>query len=88
MNKRAVLVTTAHRGVFFGYTEAEGTPESIQLTGARCAILWGTTGGFLELAETGPTNKSKIGSRADIGLRDVTSVAEVTETAVEAWENA
>ena len=84
---RPVVITTKHRGVFFGYAE-DTSGDSVKLTGCRCAIKWGTTEGWLQLAETGPTSDSKIGARADIDLRDVTAVAEVTEEAREAWERA
>lgn len=82
-----VLVTTKHRGVFFGYA-LDTSGETIDLTRARCAIRFGTTRGFMELAETGPTKLSKIGARADIQVRDVTSVTLVTEQATAAWEAA
>ena len=86
--KKAVLVTTVHRGVFFGYTK-DDSQKTIVLTGARCAIRWNTTGGFLELAEKGPNSGSKIGSLAPlITLHDVTSCTDVTPAAVEAWEKA
>jgi len=85
---KAVLVTTKYRGVFFGYTE-DATGDTITLKNARCAIRWRTTGGFLELAENGPNSNSKIGSRApSIELRGITSVADVSENAVKAWEEA
>lgn len=83
----AVLVTTQYRGVFFGYA-LDTSGETIELTGARCAIRFGTTAGFMELAETGPTRRSKVGARADIQLRGVTSVTRVTELATAAWEAA
>ena len=38
------------------------------------------------LAEVGPNAKSKISSRADIELRKVTSIFEVTPDAAKAWE--
>lgn len=85
--KKPVLVTTERRGVFFGYL-VERTEKSIKLEGARCAIRFGTTGGFLELAATGPTSSSKIGARASLELTGITSVSDVTPAAVEAWERA
>lgn len=39
--ERAVLVTTAHRGVFFGYaTETGGA--TIKLRAARLCVYWST----------------------------------------------
>lgn len=84
---RPVIVCTVHRGVFFGYaTDTKG--DVIDLTKARMAIYWGTTKGVMQLAETGPTADSKISARADIQLRSVTAVFEVTPAAAEAWEAA
>lgn len=85
--ERAVLVTTAHRGVFFGYAnETDG--DTIKLRAARCCVYWCNTKGFLGLASTGPNKDCRIGPAADIELRDITSVAEVTPGAVTAWEAA
>lgn len=85
--ERPVIVCTEFRGVFFGYaTDTKG--DVIQLRGARMAIYWGTTKGVMELAETGPTSKSKISARADIELRKITSIFEVTPAAVAVWEAA
>lgn len=80
---RPVLVTTAHRGVFFGYAEnTDGT--TIKLTRARNCVYWSAdVKGFLGLAANGPTNGCRIGPAADLELRDVTSVSEVTAAAVE-----
>lgn len=85
--QRPVIVCTEHSGVFFGYaTETKGT--EIDLKHARMAIAFGTTRGVMELAETGPTSRSKISARADIEVRKVTAVFEVTPAAAEAWERA
>lgn len=86
MSKRAVIVTTEHRGVFFGYPEGETTGEQIVLTDARMAIYFGTTGGILQLADTGPTPSSRIGKPAPrIELRKITAVIDVTSAAEAAW---
>lgn len=58
MSERAVIVTTSHRGVFFGYTDAKEGAEIIQLKRARMAIRFGTTRGLMQLAQTGPTPSS------------------------------
>lgn len=86
-NERPVIVCTEHRGVFFGYA-SDTTGESIYLRRARMAIYFGTTRGVMELAETGPTEKSKISARADIEVRKVTAVFEVTSEAAAKWEAA
>lgn len=84
--ERPVLVTTAHRGVFYGWaTNTDG--ETIKLARARNCIYWSRdVKGFIGLAATGPTASCKIGPAADIELRNITSVSEVTPAAVEAWE--
>lgn len=86
--ERAVLVTTAHKGVFFGYaTETEGA--TVKLRAGRNCIYWPAENrGFLGLANMGPVNGARVGPPADIELRDITSVAEVTPIAAAAWERA
>ena len=85
---RPVLVTTAHRGVFFGYaTKTDG--ETIALRAARLCVYWSAdVKGFMGLASNGPSATCRIGPPADITLRSITAVAEVTPAAVAAWEQA
>lgn len=84
----AVLVTTAHKGVFFGYAK-DYTGKSIELRGARNCIYWPVEQhGFLGLASEGPVKDSRIGPAADILLHDITSVAKCTEAAEKAWLSA
>lgn len=85
--EKAVLVTTKHRGVFFGYATKTGG-ETIQLRRARNCIYWRGIKGFLALAESGPTNECRVGPPANIELRDITCVAECTPEAVTNWEKA
>jgi hypothetical protein len=86
--ERAVLVTTKHRGVFFGYAD-DTSGETIKLRAARNCLFWPTENkGFLGLANTGPVKGSRVGPAADIELRDITCVAECTTAAVSAWESA
>lgn len=85
--ERPVIVCTVHRTVIFGYTK-ETSGDTIHLKRARMAIYWGTTKGVMQLAETGPTPKSQISSRADIETRGITAIFEVTPAAVAAWEAA
>ena len=88
VKEKAVLVTTAHRGVFFGYaTETSG--ETIKLRAARLCVYWTSDlRGFMGLASIGPSNSCKIGPAADIEVRSVTSVTEVSPEAVTRWESA
>lgn len=85
---RPVLVTTANRGVFFGYaTKTDG--ETITLTQSRLVVYWSADcKGFMGLAATGPSATCRIGPAADITVRNITSVVEVTPVAVLAFERA
>jgi hypothetical protein len=85
---RPVIVTTAHRGVFFGYaSDTEG--KTIKLERARLCVYWSPDcHGFMGLAAMGPTVDCRIGPAADITLRDVTAVMEVSPVACMAWEAA
>ena len=81
-----LLVTTLHRGVFFGYAE-DTSGSTVKLTRARCCIYWPRGNhGFMGLAADGPKSGARVGPPADINLRDVTSVAECSPAAVAAWE--
>jgi hypothetical protein len=82
-----VLVTTAHRGVFFGYaTKTDG--ETITLKRSRLCLYWSADiKGFMGLAATGPSASCRIGPPADITLRNITAVLDVTPKAVAQWES-
>jgi hypothetical protein len=86
--ERAVIVTTSHRGVFFGYaTDTSG--DTIKLKRARNCVYWSSDcKGFMGLASQGPTEACRIGPAADIELRNVTAVLEVTADAAARWESA
>jgi hypothetical protein len=84
--ERAVLVTTKHRGVFFGYA-IDTSKDTIALRAGMLCLFWSAdVRGFMGLAATGPTASCRIGPRADIEVREVTSVSAVTPKAVAAWE--
>lgn len=84
---RPVIVTTAHRGVFFGYAkDIDG--EVIALKKARLCVYWSSdVKGFMGLAAGGPTKSCRVGPAADIKLRNITAVLDVTPAAVKAWES-
>lgn len=88
--KRPVLVTTKHRGVFFGYLKGKPTKKQVVLAQCRNCIYWEVgVHGFIGLAANGPTSQCKIGPAApEITLYDVTAVAVVTPEAAEKWEAA
>lgn len=92
-NKIGLLVTTEHRGVFFGYVaekpeSIKTLPKSISMENARNCISWDTeTKGFLGLAAQGPSKECRIGPKVpELILFDVTSVAICSEKAIEEWE--
>lgn len=84
----AVIVTTAHRGVFFGYaTDISG--ETIKLRAARLCVSWSSDmHGFMGLASMGPSKSCRIGPPANIELRAITAVVEVNKEAALKWETA
>lgn len=86
--ERPVVVTTAHRGVFFGYaTDISG--EQIELKRSRLCVYWSADmKGFMGLAAMGPSLACRIGPEADIVLRNVTAVLTVTPEAEERWKKA
>lgn len=84
-----VLVTTEHRGVFFGYTRDPKGP-SITLRQCRNAVYWDSdVRGVLGLAATGPSSGCRIGPAApETTLTGVTMVSQCTPEAAAAWEKA
>lgn len=87
--ERPVLVTTAHRGVFFGYaTDTDG--ETVKLSRARNCVYWSAdVKGFVGLATTGPSPSCRIGPAAQsMELRNVTAVVDCTPEAAANWEQA
>jgi hypothetical protein len=86
--ERAVVVTTEHRGVFFGYAY-DTSGDVIKLRAARNCVYWSSgVRGFMGLAATGPDKESKVGPAADIEVRKITSIIECTPEAITAWETA
>ena len=88
VSERAVVVTTAHRGVFFGYaSDTDG--DQIVLNRSRLCVYWSAdVKGFMGLAANGPTKSCLIGPPATITLRNITAVLECTPEAAKAWESA
>lgn len=83
-----VVVTTIHRGVFFGDLVSEDG-DMVKLKDARNCVYWPAgTRGFLGLAFTGPPKGSRVGHAApSITLRGVTSISECTPEAAEKWQS-
>jgi hypothetical protein len=84
--ERAVVVTTKHRGVFFGYA-VDTSGAIIKLRRMRNCLRWPTGNqGFVGLASMGPVDGACIGPPADAELRDITCVLECSAAATERWE--
>jgi hypothetical protein len=83
-----LIVTTQHRGVFFGYGEPT-TEKIIRLERVRMCVYWPESNhGILGLASDGPKKGAQVGPAAPaLLLQDVTAVIDVTPQAVEAWES-
>jgi hypothetical protein len=85
----AIVVTTKHRGVFFGrFVRAFEGGKHIELKDARNCLYWSSdVRGFLGLAASGPDKSSRVGPAVDIPqLRDVTCTAKCSKEAIMAWE--
>lgn len=85
-NSQAVLVTTSHRGVFFGYA-VDTNSKTIKITNARNCIYWPiSVRGFVGLASAGPNKDTKVGPVAEeMTLHDVTAVLKCSDVAEKAW---
>ena len=85
--ERAVIVTTSHKGVFFGYA-TDTTGEVIRLLRARLAVYWtADLRGFMGLASVGPKSGCRIGQAVpEMEVRAITAVIECTPEAVAQWE--
>lgn len=87
VNNVPLIVTTAHKGVFFGY----GTPSdaaTIRIENCRMVVYWSAdVKSVVGLAANGPTAGCRIGPKAPaITLRDVTSVIEMSAEAAAKFE--
>ncbi len=81
-----LVVTTEHRGVFFGY----GTPtteSTLRLEKARMCVFWSAEiKGVVGLAATGPNKNCRIGPAAPaITLQKVTAIMECSSQAEKQW---
>jgi hypothetical protein len=83
-----VMVTTKHRGVFFGRLADASQEGSVRLTEAQNCVYWSADcHGFLGLASRGPTEGCRIGPAVpELLISDVTAVVGCTEDAIKAWK--
>ncbi len=91
----AVVVTTEHRGVFFGRIPGPGLPvlhpadaKAVTLAGAQMCVYWSEdVRGVLGLAATGPSAQCKVTPPVpSLTVTEVTAVMEASPEAVKAWE--
>ena len=88
--RRPLLVTTEHRGVFFGYGVPDILQQTITLTDARMVVYWsqdmrGVTG----LASIGPSKTCRVSHPVPVlYLTGVTALMECTDDAVKQMEAA
>jgi len=86
---KAVLLTTKHRGVFFGYIDGDDDTRNPVVADCRNVLWWdASVRGFLGLAANGPNDKCRIGPAANVKIYDVTSVADVTPAAEDKFKAA
>jgi hypothetical protein len=86
---KGVLVTTAHRGVFFGYLVGEAAKEKVVVDRCRNVTYWDVaTRSFLGLAAQGPTDACRVSAAAGEAstLFDITGVFVCTPEAVKRFE--
>ena len=84
-----LVVTTQHRGVFFGYGQLT-TDKTIRIERARMCVSWSSDmKGVLGLANPGPNAGCRIGPAVpSITLQDVTAIMEASPEAAAKWEKA
>lgn len=87
--KKAVVVTTQYRGVFFGYL-VRRNGDSVVLDGCRNCVRWSSElRGFIGLAKHGPTTNCRVGPACDgAELLGVTAIFSATDEAAAMWEMA
>ena len=90
MSKQAIIVTTEHRGLFFGYPVGPTDGETITLTSARMVVYWpAECRGALGLASHGALPGSRVSPAVDyLVLRGVTAHYPVSDEAAATFEAA
>lgn len=84
--KKFVVVCTAKRGVFGGFT-SDTSGDVVALTDASMCVYWSSdVRGVVGLAATGPTATCRITQPSpEMIVRDVTASFECTADAEKAW---
>jgi hypothetical protein len=89
-DKKAVVVTTAHKGVFFGFADPKSLElKTLRIEQAQMCVYWSTgVRGIVGLAANGPDKQCKVTPAAPaMTLHEVTSVMECSSQAEEAWKS-
>lgn len=89
MEGKFVLLTTEHRGVFFGRLDRyDESARVAELSNARMVVHWpAECHGVLGLASDGPRKGCRISPAVpELRLTGVTAVGLVAESALPAWE--
>jgi hypothetical protein len=87
--EKPVVIWTDKRGVIFGYT-SDVHARPITLRRARMCLYWpSSVGGVFGLCDIGPNKDSKISAvLPSATFEGITGVADVTDTAEKAWNEA
>jgi hypothetical protein len=89
-SKRAVVITTEHRGVFFGNLNGAqaDTDPVLTLTDVQMCVYWSAdVRGVLGLAASGPSKSCRVTPPVPrMVLQGVTSVMDASDEAVKAWQ--
>ena len=83
-----VVVTTEHRGVFFGTIQAAHRDRlTLDLADAQMCVYWAeSVRGVMGLAVTGPDDRCKVSRPVpSMTVHKVTAVMEATQEAAAAW---
>jgi hypothetical protein len=84
-----VVVTTTHRGVFFGWLgpDTDRSATTVEITRAQMCVSWtADVRSVMGLAATGPSKSCRVGPPVPrLTLQDVTAVIDTTDEAVERW---
>lgn len=87
----AVVVTTAHRGVFFGLlpADADFTSPTLRLRNCRMCVKWPEGNhSVVGLAAWGPVPGARVSPAAPaITLHSITGIMECSVEAIAAWES-
>lgn len=86
---KSILITTKHRGVFYGEVskDTDLSQRTLQdVKNARMCFNWRNEKGVMGLASDGPDHNCKWGEPADIEyIHDITAIFTVTDKAKAAW---